>query len=291
MAQTTTLLTGPDPTFRAVDAAWGQWRARCALAKCDPHPAAVLCRFAGSRTAGILRRLGPAAGLSVPEDRDAWHLFEVHMVTGRTRQGKRFKEWLFARALGQEGAARVDTLQGGATLIIRSVIREWIRREAPVAGWMSLDAPLPGTDGLNLADLVPSGASPADMAAEADIEILARQVAHRHMNTISRRVCVGLCLRALGFPLDGAAAERAAGCSKTTLHSAVRQFINALAADVLARYRSEAPGTGHAIARRAVQIVREKVVARSRQEKWAARFFHTVKGTALAPRRSREMPS
>jgi len=277
----------------AAEAAWLQWHARCALARCDAEPAGILRQFAWTRSVSLIHRLGTLAeGLAAPAAREAWHLFEVHLVTGRTREGKRYKEWLFARAAGQTGAVRVDTIQGGATLILRDVVRETIRREVRPIGMCSIDAPVHGTEGLTLADLVAGGSSPADDAAAREIEVLAQRTAERMFGLASRRVRIGLCLRELGLSLDGPAVERAAGCCKSSLHTAVRAFTVDLAAAVRDAHPSEVPGTAHAIAARAVQILREMAREWGRLEKSLARFFHQVEGASSAvPAHLRERPS
>lgn len=282
MAQEASLTVVPLPAG-AVELAWLQWRTRCALARCDMEPAGILRQFAWTRSASLIRRLGARAeGLATPEPRDAWHLFEVHLVTGRTREGKRYKEWLFARAAGQAGPARVDTIQGGATLILRDVVREMIRRETRPSGTYSLDAPIHGTEGLTLADLVAGGATPADEADARELDAIARRTAARAFETASRRVRIGLCLRALGLSLDGPAVERAAGCGKSSLHAAVRAFTIDLASTVRRSHPSEAPGTAYAIAVRAVQILRESAGEWGRLEKSLVRFFHQVESAPSA---------
>lgn len=284
-------MTGPDPAGVA-GAAWGQWHARCALARCEPGPAGVLRSFAGARAASLVRRLGHLAeGAVAPDPRDAWHLFETHLVTTRTREGKRYKDWLFARAAGREGQDRIDTIQGGATLILRDVVREWIHREARPFGTASLDAPVPGTEGLRLSDLVPAGSTTADDVESRDLDAHARRTAGREFAAASRRVRIGLCLRALGLPLDGPAVERAAGCAKSSLHAAVRSFTIGLAEGVLRDHPAEAPGTAHAIAARAVVILRELARDWGRLEKALDRFFHKVEGApSRDPAHPRETP-
>lgn len=287
-------MTDPAPAAAgAAEAAWLQWHARCALARCDAEPAGILRHFAWTRSVSLIHRLGTLAeGLAVPAAREAWHLFEVHLVTGRTREGKRYKEWLFARSAGQTGPARLDTIQGGATLILRDVVRETIRREVRPFGTCSIDAPIHGTEGLTLADLVAGGSSPADDAAAREIEVLAQRTAERIFGTASRRVRIGLCLRELGLSLDGPAVERAAGCGKSSLHSAVRIFTTGLAVAVCHAHPSETPDTAHAIAARAMQILRERAREWGRLEKSLARFFLQVEGTSYAAAAHlREKPS
>ncbi len=285
-------MTAPDAAGE-IEAAWRQWHARCALARCEPGPAGLLRGFAGSRAISLVRRLGTLArGVQAPEPRDAWHLFEVHLVTTRTREGKRYKDWLFARADAQQGVAVVDTIQGGATLILRDVIRDLVRREARPAGTLAFDAPIHGTEGLTLADLVAGGATPADEASARDLDAIAWKTAVREFDAASRRARIGLCLRALGLPLDGAAVERAAGCRKSSLHAAVREFTTGLAEGVLRDHAAEASGTAHAIAVRALQIARETARAWGKLEKGLAVFFRKVEGASSAvPAHPRETPS
>ncbi len=285
-------MTAPDPAGDA-GTAWDQWYSRCALARCGPAPAGLLRGFAGARSASLVRRLGHLAeGMAAPDPRDAWHLFETHLVTTRTREGKRYKDWLFARAEGRVGRDRIDTIQGGATLILRDVVREWIRREARPFGTASLDAPIPGTQGLRLADLVPADSCTADEIEARDLDAHAQQTAAREFEAASRRVRIGLCLRALGHPLDGPAVERAAGCGKSSLHAAVRSFTIGLAAGVVRDHPAEAPGTAHAIAGRAVAILRDMARNWGRLEKALEPFFQEMVGApSRDPGRPRETPT
>lgn len=269
-------MTAAEPS---AESAWRQWHARCALTLCEPGPAALLRGFAGKRAASMVRRLGSLAeDVPPPEPRDAWHLFEIHLVTARTREGKRYKDWLFARVGGRSGAEALDAIQGGATLILRDVVRDLIRREARPLGTSSLATPVPGTSGLTLGDLLPGGASPADEAEDRDLDAQARRAAGPRFAAADRRVRVGLCLRALDLPLDGRATERAAGCSKSTLHAALRDFVAGLASAIRQDYATEAAGTAHAIAIRAVRELQGLARDWGRSEKSLARFFHKVEG-------------
>jgi len=284
MAQAPTLTppadgSGMDAGIRA----WRQWHARCALLKCEPDSAAVLRRFAGIRAAGIVRRAGAVLSVApVFEPDSAFHLFETHLLTHSTRSGKRYKEWLFARAGGARGAAYLDAVQGGATLVLRSAIRDALRAEAPRLKAVPFDSPLPGTNGLTMEDLLPSPASEA--GPEADIEDLARREARDCFDDAAWRERFALCLRALDRSLDGPGVAAAARCGRSSLHAAHRAFVVALGERILRKYRAEAPGVAHAIARGALRRVGELALEWGKLDTSASRFFHSMGPRPARPR-------
>jgi len=95
---------------------WCEWKACCALARCANDTRARLAGFAAYRLRIAARR---AAGMTnllqgvearLPSDPElVWHLFESHTVITHTREGKAYKEWLFARGPrpGHAGSRRI----------------------------------------------------------------------------------------------------------------------------------------------------------------------------------------
>lgn len=167
---------------------WQEWRALCALQRCGPETTAALRSFAWLRFQRCARAvLGEAAGKArTPMAADCWHLLETQLAVGRNRGGRRYKEWLFARLEGSSGAP-LDVVQGGATLLLRSVARQFLAREAAPDGTLSLDAPAPGApEGAVLAAYV---AAPAD-------ETLERNEMAGYAVTVAERVFAGLDARA-----------------------------------------------------------------------------------------------
>ena len=172
---------------------WEEWVDRCAADRCAPGTAAALRRFGAfrfGRYLGICLGQDAAAGVR-PDDRDCFHLFETHCCVARGRAGKRYKEWLAARGGGASGAAAFES---GASLLMRDVVRSFVRRECPSPRQVPADAVIDGTDGLTLADLLPAdadGASAPPDAARADA--IARAVlsglADAHRAVVLARGC------------------------------------------------------------------------------------------------------
>ncbi len=217
--------------------AWTQWRRRCAVGLCDPPVREALHRFAFRRARSWCTRLGGAArGFTVPAGPDAWHRLETHMTVVRSRRGAPYKQWLFARAEGLCGGDFLNAVQGGATLLLRDVLREWMRQEAAAPAVVSLEAPLPNLRGLCLLDLLPADADPAGKAAERDLEEIGRREAAEAWAQAGRPARVGLCLRAAGLPLYGQHPEKLAGCGKSRIYAEVQQFVRRLADDLRRRH-------------------------------------------------------
>lgn len=244
-------------------AAWDEWHTQCALSRCSPTARSYLHAFVVRRSATYLRRLGVESRvLGSPSATDLWHRFETHLVTDRTRALQTYKQWLFVRAEPLNGVARLDAIQGGAALILRDVLREWIRREGPMPSAVSLDDLVPGQDDLRFRDLIP-GDDPRQFLETRDDDEAARRLAAEVFEAAPRHTRVALCLRALGLPLFGPLAERLAGCGHTKLAQSVRRLVTELADAALRRYpRDEA----FAIASRAPAWARQFAIEWGRAE-------------------------
>lgn len=265
-------------------AAWEQWRERCAAGRCDEGVRRRLSSFAGRRAGLWWERVGAGHRFAPPKPDDAWHRFETHLVTSRTRAGRAYKAWLFARAEGLSGVAWLDAICGSATLVMRDVVRDWFRREMPLPAAVSLNTPVPGTDGLTLADLISGGENPAAAAAARDLDAAAWRLAAGVFAASERPARVGLCLRALGHPLYGPAAERMARCGKTKLNAAVRKFARALAEDAMRTYGGDGRNVAKDVAMRAMTMARDLAVRWGRAEKRMAPAFQIVAGPSRARR-------
>lgn len=233
-----------------------EWHRRCVLHACSDSSAALLREFAASRFDAFCRRYAPFPSPRVPHPltpaaADCWHLFETRLAVDRTRAGKSYKQWLFE-------AARVgthlplDRLTGGASLLMRDVVRAWLAHEAPHPRTDSLQAPIAVSASgrpLTLEDLLPDKGDPAEEAARRDIGRLSAEIAGDLWPELDRRERIVLAARAAARPLSDPAVEQAADCRKSMLYAALRALLERLAARLRRDHPSEEPAVLLAIAR------------------------------------------
>ena len=160
-----------------------------------------------------------------PEPADAWHRFETHLQLHNTREGKSYKKWLFARA---GNAPTLDAVQGGATLLMREVVREYLRREFSGRNMVALDMPLESAEGgqiPSLHELLPSDIDTASDVERRDLESLAASAAVTALSTLQRREKVAILAREIGLSLNHPAVSIAAGCRRSVLWTADQEVL------------------------------------------------------------------
>ena len=169
---------------------WCQWKARCALGLCDRPTQGRLATFAMQRLRRYARRASGLTNLIDGADRrlphdaaQAWHLFETHALAVLTREGKAYKEWLFARTQNT-GDAPCDVVEAGASLMLRDVARRFLMNECLRPGTRSLDAPVTGSvdETLTYRDLLPDAMTPADTLAARELDMMAAQEACKRVS-------------------------------------------------------------------------------------------------------------
>lgn len=264
---------------------WREWKETCALAACADATRACFHRFAGHRFRRYAARLsgGRPAGFgdalrSLPDAATAWHLFETHLMVKTTRAGKRYKDWLFARA-GTAGAAALPALAAGATLIIRDVVREHVRRECTVAWQVSLQAPLGGEGerALTIEDLLPApGHDPAAATAHAEYPALAATLARVLLDDMPRPLRVAVLARALGVPLSAAAVTAAAGRGKSQLNHAFATLGPRVRAGVRQHYPDEGADGQAALVRATIIALQDLIIEWGKLEIACAPLFNRV---------------
>ena len=274
---------GQGPTFEH----WASWHERCALGLCAPEVQAALRRFAHIRyyrfadvyaqsTAGL------TAAATTPEPAAAWHWFETYLQLHNTRAGKSYKQWLFARTEAESGPT-LDSVQGGATLLMRDVVRERLRQEVSARWVVSLEGPAGadrGDGAPSLEELLPG---PLDTRADVelrDLETLAAADAAAAGAALSRRERVALLARELGLPLSHPVVTTAAGCGKSMLATAYHAALERVAECTQARHPREDRATLADLTIRTFERVKERVVEWGKSETACARFFSTVEDDA-----------
>jgi hypothetical protein len=159
---------------------WRAWKRVCAADLCDADTAAVLRRFGHARFAVYLRR----TGCPLPEAREAWHLFESTCQVSGTRAGKRYKDWLFARAQAMEGSW-LEAIESGASLLMRSVVREFVRREHAPSFMQSLQQPVGGGT-ISLEELLPDPSTASTDMDDETLRVMARALAGLLLPTMDK---------------------------------------------------------------------------------------------------------
>lgn len=263
-------------------AAWVEWKQQCALDRCGEHTRAALCKFAWQRFRLYATRYAgstnaPAGEVPVPEGRDAWHLFESHMAVKSTREGRRYKDWLFARTR-HSADSDLDVVQGGATLIMRDVVRNHLAAECTPRHTVSIDREYAGAGGctLTLADLLRSGSDPAAEAAEGEYRRLAWNYARDTFNDTLPRERVALLARAIGLPLSHPAVTAAAGCGKSVLCAAYQALITRVAERLAATYHDEDRASVMHLALMTIGALKERVFRWGKSEMTLGALFNSV---------------
>lgn len=209
---------------------------------------------------------------------DTWHLFEVHLVTHHTRQGKRYKDWLFARIRNSPDDP-VDIIRSGATLLMRDVVREHLRREFAPPHVVSIHTPLgnQGEGSLTLEDLLPSTPDPLDGVAQRECERLARTHADEAFAQTRHDERVAMAARTLGLALSHPVVENAAGCRKSRLYDAYRAMVQRVGRHIRAVYADD-PDTALTLALTTVSHLTGLALEWAKTEKACARLFMFVEG-------------
>ncbi len=235
-------------------APWIEWKERCALALCTEATQAVLLAFGGMRFRTLAQRCLPLINVRdvkdvmVP-DHDAWHLLETHMTVPQSSNGKAYKQWLFARADGSSDMP-FDVIQGGATLLMRSVVREHLRREYSPPDHVSTHR-TPGTAGDTNTiheEWLPSDTDTRDTVARRELETIASREATSRFACLDRRSRLAMAARQLRVPLTTPALLTAGQCSKSSMHRACHHLADSLLNEVSTTYHGEDPATVNELA-------------------------------------------
>lgn len=220
---------------------WTEWKILCARKLCSEDVQTRLGSFAQSRFGIQLQRQVFTTNLQdndalrqLPSADDAWHQFESFAALKQTREGKRYKDWIFARVEGGKGLP-LDIIQSGATLIMRSVVRAHLKAEYTPRMTVSMDQPL-GNSELTMGDLLPGKVAPVDEVAANEYNLLAKEHVENLFKELSYRERIGLLAKFNGVALDNEKVLKAAGCGKSILNQVVRDMLAKLREDIKREY-------------------------------------------------------
>lgn len=274
------------------DAAWIQWRIRCALGLCPPEAQAPLRDFAYAAFRHYVAIYAstarmPDAGALTPPREEAWHCFETHLRIRNNREGKSYKDWLFSRAV-RPGSSTLDCIRGGATLLMRDVVRAYLRRETSPPGTQGLETPIgPCADGggLTLRDLLPDTSDTRSSVARNEVLSLAEAATAPVFAMIGRRERIALLARELGLSLAHPLVTAVADCRKSVLFTAYRKALEGLAEGVRKRYPDVGTSAMAEISILVFGYIRQAVIDWGRSEEGCRRLFAagTAQSASLHP--------
>ena len=252
---------------------WAEWKEKCALGLCRCETRTALQSFAYARfyhfaVAYAKTTNTPDPKALTPEPSHAWHDFETHLRLRDTREGKRFKDWLFA-PLDGSNTPTLDSVQRGATVIMRDVVRERLRREFSSHLMRSLDAPAGRPDDGQAPALKELLAGPLDTAQEVEqreLERLAAGEADSAMAGLNQRERIALLARELGLSLACPSVIQAAGCGKSVLNTAYHKALQRLANHVRSAYSREDKATLAFLTILVFHDVRQRILSWGRSE-------------------------
>ncbi len=259
---------------------WEEWKEKCNLRLCGDETKAALLEYSGDRAYRLVKWAMISLKFGYQDiheiDRwEGWDLFEGFYFDRGERTGKAYKDWLFLTAQNSPDNC-VVVLEKEMTLLLRNVVRTYIREHYPRKGGMSLDAPLESgnPDSGTLMDVTPSpDLSPRDHVEASEERNVAADFASRFFEELSRRERVVLVALGLGLPASCAEAEKAAQCKRSMLADAKSQ-LNICIRDRLKREMSE---DADYLRFYVLEALLEKCIEWAKGEKSCESMFHLLK--------------
>lgn len=269
---------------------WVEWKERCALDLCAEDVRQYLGMFAQARFRKHLKAVDK--DVQAPEDPDlaapgrkkwgSWHWFETAMAVKATLEGKAYKDWLFDRLNTSAKGTPVDVIQGGATLILRDVVRDyclkegWTKARKRGAMW-SMDQEISvkqDGDGLTLKDLLPDQTL-APMSA-IDREFYTKEgakVAGDVFTGMDLRERVLLLAHFLDITITRPEVIKSAGCKKSQAYKAMADFEASLKARLKRAYKGEELDSIITLEGFVVMALRELLFSWGKSEKQVVPLF------------------
>lgn len=264
--------------------AWLEWKERCAARLCSDTTQHQLFSFAHSCFVRYVRRCSAelsivGVGAHRMPGADAWHLLESRVTVKETQQGKSYKDWLFDRSRRRTGS-QLDSVQGGASLIMRDAVREHLRSEHKRFGTVSLDALIVGEEGDagSLADILAADTDPVSEVALREYRELARGIACAMVEEMSWRERIALLVHRLGLRFSDATVEHVAQCRKSTLFNVYRDYVVGVMQHLRARYAEEPVDALVTLALMTLGEIKEKVFLWGTLESTCTPLFWLVEG-------------
>lgn len=275
---------------------WTLWKQLCSAEACPPATRAALQAFGRSRfyryAAAYAHTTNvPEAHVLTPSPAEAWHLFESWTQLRNTRSGKAYKAWLMARPAAA-GEAAIESIESGASLLMRDVVREHLRREFPSAVMASVIPADPGGDysALTLDQLLPSPEDPRERLVARDLQRIASTQAGPAFAALTARERTVLLARELNLSLAHPLVTAATGCGKSALFKLYPAALAKIADRARLACPEEPPPILGRLAILIFDAVRHELFLWGHAEKPLAEFFMYREGGA-PPMQERRRPA
>ncbi len=236
---------------------WDEWKQRCTVHRCDAEAKAA---FQQLGTAMFKKYFVAAMAaqdrhdvphpemddlLTVDHPGRCWDLFEIHLVADKTQTGKAYKDWLFDRVKAAPEAAG-GILYQNAHVLMRSVVREYVRSERMIGKFKWLDGPAFSNDDGEERSVMDSfedksllSVSPAMALALKEYSAIADEEATLFFEAMSRRLRVVWLADSIGLSLDDPAVNKLADAKKSVLYEDFKKIASVVKAGLNKKYESE----------------------------------------------------
>jgi hypothetical protein len=255
--------------------AWETWQERCALELLSEPMRAGICQVMADRFRSRVRQVShlPIFGNNrpdVPDNRKCAHLFESYCALHQRRDGKSYKRWLLTR-----GKQDVDTIQSGVMLLMRNVVREWIRDCHP----RTADRSLHDVTRLNitLEECLPEADAPHQISDEVAEWMQTEQ--SNWIEELNAPEVAMLRARCKGLIFSDPRVQQETGISKTTLHKYHREVMVRWAGRLREKFPEIGAETGAGLILEAMDAIGEILLTKS-AEKSGSPAFGVVKDDA-----------
>ncbi|HMP89233.1 MAG TPA: hypothetical protein PJ991_03480 [Kiritimatiellia bacterium] len=258
--------------------AWLEWRRVCAADLCCDATATMLRRFGASRFYAYMNKVETHSGRGMRRSllydvNNAWHLLETHAAIGKTRSGKRYKDWLFDR-VGPEVESRIRAIEGGATLLMRDVVRQYLRRERGPAFMTSLETKYTEANAsYSLDEWLPGQVNPLNDMAQREWQEIAWHHARDYYSRLESSERIILWARFNGFSLNDERIARWTKTSASLLYKKHLALIDDLGAWIKNKHPDESSAALLHMCRLMLDNLAELITENIYKEKRAVRFF------------------
>jgi hypothetical protein len=259
---------------------WVEWKEKCQLDRCSDETARYLTDFIFTRfkkqqhTAGVGRYAVPDQPVLGPDE--ACHLFESYYQIKDSIAGKAYKDWLFDRAKGKKNP--LSAIEGGVSVLNKSAVKEFLRREFSLRIMDSFDRALTGSEGssLTLHDLLPGTVDPSCDVEMAEYRDLGELAAAKLAADLNEPEIVCLLAKSLSISLADPRVTELAGKRPTALYDAYNHFLQRMYDSVKSDYPGEDEESLQLLTVTTYEALNRLIIVQKKAEKTYAGLFALV---------------